>query len=186
MSGNLLTVAVGVAGVLASVFCSVAAFRWGAEQADRQKAEVLNETKRQNAELLAELATLLRSLESDVTTTERHTAWLPSRVRRGAGPVSSERQRSATTELLVRASLGALLDERGEVRLERLFGEVATALGAPSQARTIVALQRLRESGLVDWDGAPDLSDVSVVRVPPPGGHRRHWSTTKVSGAISA
>ena len=43
MSNDLLTVMVGAAGVFASVVCSVYAFRRGASQADRQKAELVVE-----------------------------------------------------------------------------------------------------------------------------------------------
>lgn len=179
MSSDLLTIAVGVAGVLASVLCSAAAFRWGAQQADRQKTELLLRIH----ELQSMLSGLVRGIESGATATGGPTVPWPSSSYRGSH-ISSEAECSPATELLVRASLGALLDERGEVRLQRLLDEVASALGSPSQAGTIFALQRLRETGVVDWDGAADLSDVQVVRVRPPGEHRRQSPTTTAGALI--
>ena len=64
---------------------------------------------------------------------------------------------SEAIDLLVRASLGALLDERGEVDVMRLLDEVCTALGAPDPAVAISALCRLRADGAIDWEG-PKIS----------------------------
>jgi hypothetical protein len=190
VSGNLLTIAIGIAGVTVSVLCSLVAFKLGVRQASSQKTEFVDETNRQKAELSLEihevrsvLSTVVRSIESRTMTTVDSTARRPSNVRQdNAGGVEAER--SSTTELLVRASLGALLDERGEVRVQRLFEEVSSALGVSSSAGAISALQHLREAGVVDWDGSPDLFDVVIVRVRPPGGHRSDWSTAKAGGDI--
>jgi len=187
-----------MAGVLVSILCSAAAFKWGAQQTDRQKAELVAVTNRQKAALSLELhevrsmlSTFAHSVESGLATSNGPVARRLSRPdRRGEGVrgegLDTGTQYSPTTELLVRASLGALVDERGEVRLQRLLDEVATALGVPSQAATISAIQHLRDDGLVDWDGAADLSNVQSIRVQPPGEHRHHLSTVTTSETITS
>jgi hypothetical protein len=188
MTGNVLTVAVGIAGVAASVVCSVGAFRWGTKQADRQKAELVDETNRQTAELSLEidrvrrvLATFVRNVETSRTISRRGRR--ATRGDRAGGTSDVDVEPAGTIELLARASLGALLDARGEVRVQRLLDETAATLGASSQAETIAALQHLREIGVVQWDGRTDLTDVQSVRVLSPG--MRGRTVKAASGAVN-
>jgi hypothetical protein len=177
MSGNLLTVLVGVAGLAAAIQC----FRLGARQADRQHTELLAETARhksdlgqQNVELgreVREVRSILAAFLREGGTQSRGHMHSVSLDRISPVPRNQDASGSAV-DLLVRASLGALLNERGEVHLQRLLDEVCATLGAASLADTIFVLQRLRSEGVVDWDGAADLSDAQVIRVRPPGEHR--------------
>lgn len=187
MSSDGLTIVVGIGGVLASVLCSALAFRWGARQADRQRSYLVQETNRQKDELAVKIqevrnafSTFVRGVEDGRRTIETPSS-RPSLGSARVGPAfDGAVMDMATTELLVRANLGALLDERGEVRLQRLFDEVASALGSPSQAATVLALQRLRDEGLVEWDGSADLSEADFVRVRPPGEKHR-----QLAGAVA-
>jgi hypothetical protein len=88
-------------------------------------------------------------------------------------------------ELLVRASLGMLLNERGEVSVERVLSEVGMSLRRPSRDAIVATLQSLRARCLVDWSGPDDLTGVEVVRVAPPGG-RTHVRAGKVASEPNA
>jgi hypothetical protein len=175
MSSNLLTILVGAIGVLAAVLCTYIAYKVGARRAAEQKAELVCETNRQKSELVREFQDV-----SSVFST------LVAAIEAGESPGGGEPAPARRAELVVRASLGTLLDERGEVRLQRLFDVVANAAGTPSRAETIRVLQRLRDHGLVDWHGAGDLRDADVVRVCLPGVDRPHRTSTALSGAVTA
>jgi hypothetical protein len=182
MSGNGLTIIVGIAGVLVSVLCAFLAFRMGVRQADRQTAELLTESSRQNAQVIAvtngqklELAREMRQVRGAFSS-------FFQQVVRGSPSTNKE----SATEVLVRASLGVLLDEHGEVRLQRLLDDVAAAAKTPSQSETLSVLRRMREEGVVDWSGPADLMNVKFVRVRSPGERMRRGAPTAHVGKARA
>lgn len=159
MNSDLLTILVGALGVVAAVLCTYVAYKAGVRRADEQKAELVRETGRQKAELASEfhhdVSRVFETVVDAVQSADLIRSREPSPARRA--------------DVVVRASLGTLLDERGEVRLQRLFDVVASTLGTPSREQTVSALQRLREHGLVAWEGSDDLCEADVVRVCLPG-----------------
>jgi hypothetical protein len=156
MSADLLTISVGIAGVLVSLVCAMLGFRLGARQADRQTAELLAETRRQNDGTVAATTREVRGGFSSIFQEISRAVQGPSR-------------NATTTEMLVRASLASLLDERGEVNLGRLLGEVSAAKKSPSQTETFAVLHQLREQGLIDWPASSNLATATFVRVRSPG-----------------
>lgn len=165
MNGDVLTVTVGAAGVVASIICSSLAFRRGAQQADSQKAELLLEIQEVRG-VLSSFARGVARLRTPLPIPGRAVG--DRHIPQVADPDDD------AVDLLVRASLGALLDERGEVRVQRLLDEVSSALGTPDHEVTVAALGRLRDVGSIDWDGDDDLMGVQVICVRTPGAPGRH------------
>lgn len=184
MSGDTLTIVVGVAGVAVSVLSSVIAYGRGTQAAAKQQTVLLQTADKQQAELLqatdAQKAEIIRVLEQRIVILSEWGRSVASRTATGTAsvPMSGPAQRlpgaagdadagvsPSALELLVRASLGTLLNERGEVQLSRLFQEVGEALGAPQYKETEQILRQLRAAGAIDWDGPDDLSGVQAVRV---------------------
>jgi hypothetical protein len=182
VNGDTLTIVVGVAGVVVSVLSSVIAYRRGTQTAAKQQAKLLQTADEQQAELLqatdAQKAEIIRVLEQRIVILSEWGRGVASRTATASVPTSGPAQRlpgaagdadagvsPSALELLVRASLGTLLNERGEVQLSRLFQEVGEALGAPQYKETEQILRQLRAAGAIDWDGPDDLSGVQAVRV---------------------
>lgn len=169
MSANALTIIVGVVGFLASVVSSGVFYRRGTRAAENQKAELLLALK-QERNLLSRFVRSVAGQTAYAALAEpRVQPVVADRSPSSAGAAGPEASTSAL-ELLVRASLGALLDERGRVQLARLFQEVGEALGTPHYEDTVQVLRQLRGTGAVDWDGPDDLHEVQEVRVLP-GAH---------------
>lgn len=165
MSSDALTIIIGVVGVLASVLCAIVAFRRGAKKADRQNAELILKIK----EVRSIFSAFARSVaDRPALAGVESTSVKPEHTEPGMTSATK-----TTIELLVRASLGTLVNERGQVQLSRLFQEVAVSLGAPHYSDTSAILLRLREDGIIDWDGPPDLESVSTIHLRAPGEHRR-------------
>lgn len=144
MNANTLTVIVGVAGIVASYFLYMLGVR---------KAKVENDLLRQ------EIADTRSVLSEYVYARSKNSG--KDAVTQAAGP-ATEVVSDIAIEELIRASLGALVNERGEVDVTRLMREVA-AVVRPSDIRDAQAtLRRLRDQGVVWWDGGDD--DLSGVR----------------------
>jgi hypothetical protein len=157
VSGNTLTVVSAIAGIVVGFLTSW----WFSRSSKRQTEENMS---------------ALQSLFSDVTVSmtskpiitgvEAGQARLPDKV---AGDVAAS-PRSATSastiDVLVRASLGALLNEHGEVSVPRLLQEVARALPGASLSSVLSSLEELRKTGRVSWSGE-DVRKAGVIRVHP-------------------
>ena len=78
--------------------------------------------------------------------------------------------KSATSEsaldVLIRASIGTLLNEHGEVSMPRLLREVAHRLPDAGPSAISSSLEELRQSGKVSWLG-DDVMKAGVIRVHP-------------------
>ncbi len=161
MTGDTLTIAVGLAGVLASVFCAWFAFRFGVKQAERQTTLLLAGTSRQNAELASATDSRSRQLARSLREDMAH-ALLTSAGTRGA-------HGSQSTESIVRSTLARLVDERGEVPVIRLLEALASSKARPPYEATVAVLERLRDAGLVQLTGGSGASTSEFVKVCPPG-----------------
>jgi len=79
-------------------------------------------------------------------------------------PLRSAEQ-TAATDMLVRASLGALLNEHGEVSVPRLLQELARDL-PDAEPSVLSSLEELKKSGRVSWDG-DDVRKAGIIKVRP-------------------
>jgi hypothetical protein len=158
MGANTLTVVVGGVGVLCSAIFPYYFYWLGGRKA-----------KAQNSELRSLISLLVQQRISDRSPASSGAVQLDA-PRSGVAPPSDALADSvlsdAALEELVRASLGALLNERGEVEMTRLLGEVGAVLGPSHMSDALSALRRLRAKGVVSWDdGDDDMSRVRTVRV---------------------
>ena len=161
MSGNTLTVVSTAAGIVVGFLTS-----WWFSRSSKRQAEA-NMSALQG--LFSDVA---ESMTSKPITTgvevdqALRSARLPDKV---AGDVATS-FRSATSastiDVLVRASLGALLNEHGEVSVPRLLQKVAPALPDASLSSVVSSLKELREDGRVSWSG-DDVMKAGVIRVHP-------------------
>jgi hypothetical protein len=168
LSSNTATVIAGIAGILGSVACSYI-FYWLGGRSSR----------RQNADLVGQIEGLRRLLANFVQGISER----PSKndVRRIAELTHGDATAAATitksldtltsaaaVEELVRASLGALVNEKGEVDMSRVLREASHAVGPRRMPEVVRVLSRLRAQGVVSWDGGePDPSQEQVIRVRP-------------------
>jgi hypothetical protein len=144
MSANTLTVIVGIVGIVASYFL----YLIGARKA-RAENGLLRQEMADTRSVLANYVHA-RSKEAEEKP-ETHPA------RSVTGALSD-----AAIEELLRASLGALVNERGDVDVTRLMREVVGVVGPSHISDALATLRRLRDQGVVSWDGADD--DPSAVR----------------------
>lgn len=162
MSGNTATVVAGLAGILVSIICSYVFYWLGGRDSHRQNSELMQE--------VAELRTLLSSFVQGIADRlpAAHALIKTAGGDKGVDPSVANLPKEATDiamEELIRASLGALLNERGEVDMTRLLREVGGAVGPRHMAEAVAVLRRLRDQGVVSWGDAEDLSQVRTVRV---------------------
>lgn len=158
MSGNMLTITSTVAGIVVGFVTSW----WFTRSAKRASQE-------ERASLHEEIS-ILRGLLSSVA--ESVTApGIPNAERLSAQPgqapapvVALSPAPTSTVDVLVRASLGTLLNEHGEVSVPRLFRTVSHALPEESTSSIASSLEALRKAGKVSWQG-DDVRKASIIRV---------------------
>lgn len=166
MSGNLLTVLVGVVGVVASVICSADAYRRGKRNSMRENEELLHELaahregSREEKEQLLDEISAQRQILSEVVARFAEVNGDNSELesRNEIDPA-----RDAAVGVLVRAVLGTLLNARGEVEFPRLLHEVSQAVGRPSFTDIATELIELRAEGVIDWRPAGSPVDQAQV-----------------------
>jgi hypothetical protein len=93
-------------------------------------------------------------------------ARLPDKVADEVATSIRSAESSANVDVFVRASLGALLNEHGEVSLPRLLQEVTHALPGTTSSSIVSALEELRGTGRVSWSG-DDVRKAEVIKVHP-------------------
>jgi type II secretory pathway pseudopilin PulG len=154
MSSDMFNVVLALVGIVASTVLSIIFYRRGLRASDAQMNELLEQLRGMLAQRAEEVGTPPREADSGAAPVPR--------------PSATAKAPDAAVELLVLASLGALLNERGEVNLSRLFRDVGQALGTPKYREVAAALKKLRDEGSVAWDGPDDLTGVEQVRVVAP------------------
>jgi hypothetical protein len=137
VGGDVLTIVVGLAGILVSVVASADAYRRGKRAAKAEKEELLGEITAQR-EMLSAVVQQFSAVASGAAA-EASSA--------GASAAGAE----TAANVVVRAALGTLLNESGEVAFHRLLQEVSHALGHPSFSEVAEVLQGMRDDGLVEW-----------------------------------
>jgi hypothetical protein len=81
-------------------------------------------------------------------------------------PSLSPAASTSALDVFIRASLGILLDEHGEVSVPRLFRAVAHSLPDASLPSVVLSLEELRNAGKIAWSG-DDVRKAGVIRVHP-------------------
>ncbi len=166
MSGNTLTVISAMAGIVVG-FLTSWWFSWsGKRHAQAERAILVSKITSLQGILsgVAESISAKPMIASAEVDQALHA--LPDKA---AGDVVTSLRSAAsasTTDVFVRASLGALLNERGEVSVPRLLQEVAHSLPEASLSSVQSSLEQLRESGRVSWSGN-DVRKAEVIRVHP-------------------
>lgn len=166
MSGDTLTVVSAVAGIIVGFLTSWWFSRSSMRHAEAERV-ILVERISALQSLLSGVAEsiMTRPIITDADVDQAlQSARLPGMV---AGDVATSIRSAAsasTIDVLVRASLGALLNERGEVSVPRLLQEVARALPDASLSSVQSSLEELRRTGRVSWSG-DNLSKAGVIRV---------------------
>ena len=152
MSGNTLTVVLTLAGIAAGAVVSWWFARRSSRELQRSNRDLQRSFDAQQS-ILAEIKQMQSSQLPDTAAGDVVT------------PLRSAEQ-TAATDMLVRASLGALLDEHGEVSVPRLLQELARDLPAAAQPSVLSSLEELKKSGRVSWDG-DDVRKAGIIKVRP-------------------
>ncbi len=176
MNGNTLTIVAAVAGIVVGILTTWL-FTWSSmRDANKKQASLLTEisTLQEKTSTLQTMTSTLRGLLRDVeeSVPEPITpqiekavqpAWYPGRVANVETPPESTTSASAL-DVLVRASLGTLLDEHGEVSVPRLLRAVIQRLPDASPSLIFSTLEGLRKAGRVSWPG-DDVMKAGVIRI---------------------
>ena len=152
MSGNTLTVVLTLAGIAAGAVVSWWFARRSSRELQRSNRDLQRSFDAQQS-ILAEIKQMQSSQLPDTAAGDVVT------------PLRSAEQ-TAATDMLVRASLGALLNEHGEVSVPRLLQELARDLPAAAQPSVLSSLEELKKSGRVSWDG-DDVRKAGIIKVRP-------------------
>jgi hypothetical protein len=182
LSGNDLPITIGVAGIVVSIVCSWVFYWLGGRI-----------TRRQNESLLKEINDVRKLLAGYVQSMSERLG-LTSHVQEKAAERSSagiqtadapgDAEPNAAVDELVRASLGALVNARGEVDMSRLMRELSFAMGQQGLAAALRVLQRLRSGGVVEWDGSDEsLPLVRTLHVQSPRAGQEMWPTISQAGS---
>lgn len=151
VSGNTLTVVLTLAGIAAGAVVSWWFARRSSRELQRSNRDLQRSFDAQQS-ILAEIKQMQSSQLPDTAAGDVVT------------PLRSAEQ-TAATDMLVRASLGALLDEHGEVSVPRLLQELARDL-PDAEPSVLSSLEELKKSGRVSWDG-DDVRKAGIIKVRP-------------------
>jgi len=165
LTSDALTVTVGIFGVFASFGFSQLFYWLGKRSARREKGELLQEIH----ELEMLLSRAFQEMSEHVPSKSDLKRMLGARdaVTHPTGPAGkSFAEGGPTVEENVRAILGSLVNERGEVSVPRLLREVGKTVGPARFPEIVSTLNNLRSGGDLDWDGDPaDPSQVRLIRI---------------------
>jgi hypothetical protein len=175
VSGNTLTVVSTIAGIAVGFVTSLWLARSGKRHAETQREKIekdfadLQSSFSAQQSILAGVAEIIRTKPAMADFEVSQTPQLaPLADKAGADVVTPPRSAASSSaiDVLVRASLGALLNEHGEVSVPRLLQELARALPGAAQSSVLSSLEELRSSGRVSWSGG-DVRKAGVIKVHP-------------------
>lgn len=165
MRGDTLTVVSAVAGIIVGFLTS-----WWFTLSSKREAEAKQVTLLQQVSALRSLlSSVAKSITKPVITqVDVEQALQSTRLADNVADAVAASLKSAapasTVDVLVWASLGALVNEHGDVSVPRLLREVARALPDASPSSVLSSLEDLRKAGKVSWSG-DDVKKASVVVV---------------------
>jgi hypothetical protein len=165
LGSNAASIILGIAGIVASVVCAWLFYWLGGRIARRENGALLKEIN----ELRKLLADYVQSMSERLGSMQREDGRVVASDEGSCATVAVARaEPNAAIEGLVRASLGALVNERGEVDMSRLVREVSLATGPTGLSAAFEVLRQLRSRGVVEWDGSDDvLPQVHSIRLQP-------------------
>jgi len=162
-----LTVISTVAGIIVGFLTSWWFTRSSKRHAEAERVILLKEISTLRSLLSGVAESVTKPIISDVSVDQAlRSAQLPDRVAEAVVTSLKSASSASTVDVFVRASLGALLNEHGEVSVSRLLREVAHALPDATPSSIVASLEELRRSGRVSWSG-DDVRKAEVVRVLP-------------------
>ena len=165
MSGDTLAIVLAVAGVIVGGVIS-----WWFTRASERDAS----NKQQK------LISTLQGMFADVADSVKalQLAHVPGQVTKLLEASPRPATSTQAIDVVVRASLGALLDEHGEVSVPRLLRAVAQRLPDASPSLVSSSLQELRNAGKLSWPG-DDVMKADVIKIYPQG----HEANVRVAQA---
>lgn len=183
LSGNAAPLTLGVAGIVVSIACSWIFYCLGGRIARRQNVTLLKEIN----DLRRLLADYVHSMSERLGPADGEPGEQEASSTGSAADAMSHAEPNAAVEELVRASLGALVNERGEVDMSRLMREVSLAIGPNGLSAAYDSLRLLRARGVVEWDASDEsLSDVRTIHVQPLRTAQEAWSSTDQPGTLGS
>lgn len=176
MSGNTLTIVSTVAGIVLAFATSWWFTRSGKRDANAKQESLLGEisTLQEEISTQQEMTSTLQGLLSDVAeSVAKPVTSHPGKALEPGFPghvdnvtAMSPQRATSALDVVVRASLGALLDEHGEVSVARLLRAVTVRLPDASPLLISSSLEQLRNAGRVSWPGH-DVMKAGVIRIHP-------------------
>lgn len=167
MSANTLTVVSTVAGIVVGFMTSWWFTRSSKLQADADRVVLLKEISTLRSLLNGVAESVIKPISTSVGVDQAlRSAQLPDKV---ADTVARSIRSAASvsgTDVFVRATLGSLLDEHGEVSVSRLLRNVTHALPDAGLPSILSSLEELRKAGRVSWSG-DDVRKAGVIKVHP-------------------
>ena len=151
MSGNTLAIVLAIAGIVVGF-----ATAWWFARASRRDAN----DKQQK--LLAAQQSLFTDISTKALEPAQPTGQVANLVAASPRPTAF----APALDVVVRASLGALLDENGEVSVPRLLRAVAQRLPDASPSLISSSLEELRKAGKLSWPG-DDVMKAGVIKIYP-------------------
>jgi hypothetical protein len=172
VNGNTLTIVAAVAGIVVGILTTWW-FTWSSKRdGDAKQASLLGEISTLKEEISAK-EEMTSTLQRDLSDVADSVAKLVTpHVEKGLQPaqypghgahVETSTSPSAL-DVVIRASLGALLDEHGDVSVPRLLRTVTQRLPDASPSLIASALQALRQAGRLSWQG-DDVMKAGVIRI---------------------
>ena len=167
MSGNMLTIVGTVAGIVAGLLTSWLFTRSSRRDGQAEEARLLKEISTLQEKVSTQQG-LLSGIAESAPRIERALQSARSSAQAASAVATSLKSAPSAPalDMLVRASLGALLNEHGEVSVPRLLRAVTRGLPDASPSSISSSLEELRKAGKVSWSG-DDVMKAGVVRVHP-------------------
>jgi hypothetical protein len=171
MNGDVLTVVSTLVGIAVGLLTSWWFTRSGKRAAQEDNVRLHNDNVSLHKEVSAMKNLLSGLAESAANTTTPNveqvlqSAGLADKAIATATSLSPAASASAL-DVLVRASLGTLLNEHGEVSVPQLFRAVAHSVPDAGLPSVVLSLEELRKAGKISWSG-DDVRKAGVIRVHP-------------------
>jgi hypothetical protein len=165
VSSNTLTVVSTIAGIILGFLTSWWFTRSSKRSAEAERGILLNEISALRSLLASVAESVTKPIVSNVGADQtQQSSRVPNEVAEVVVASPRPDESVSPVDLVVRASLGALLNEHGEVSLARLLREVAHSLPDVSPSAVISSLEDLRKTGRVSWSG-DDVRKAGIIRV---------------------
>lgn len=167
MSGNTLTVVLTLAGITAGSLTS-----WWFSRSSRRDAVAQRISLQKEIAALRSLLSGVAESLSKTTITEHDVQQVVQSVEFSDEPASavatslSSVASTSALDALIRASLGTLLNEHGEVNVARLLQAVTRAVPNLGLSSIVSSLEGLRRTGKLSWEG-DDVRTAEVIKVHP-------------------